>query len=78
MRSHESPLGFILFIIFLKKKKRSRCWLRIKDLNKQASLKKRAAGPLWWGAPSPGMFEQPLEDTFREWEDQSPVLEERG
>ena len=74
MRSHASPLSSTLFIIFFffKEKLRNRCWLRIKDLSKQTSLEKRTGGPLGWGAPSAGMFEQPLEDTFREQEDQSP------
>ena len=73
LRSHASPLGSILFIIFLKKEKpRHRCWLRIKDFSKQTPLEKRTGGPLGWGAPSAGMFEQPLEDTFRDQEGQSP------
>lgn len=60
------------FFFFFLEKLRNRCWLRIKDLSKQTSLEKRTGGPLGWGAPSAGMFEQPLEDTFHEQEDQSP------
>ena len=75
LRSHASPLSstlFIIFFFFFLEKLRNRCWLRIKDLSKQTSLEKRTGGPLGWGAPSAGMFEQPLEDTFHEQEDQSP------